>query len=58
VSWPEDASTANIVVMLQKLAKNASHLKPGPRSVLLLEAAKRLNAYRQAERLREQAGNG
>lgn len=47
-------STNNLAIELQKFAKNISHIS-GPsgvwrRSIILDEAAKRLIAYRQAER--------
>lgn len=43
-------STSSLVIALQKLAKNMSYLKPWVRAIVLDEAAKRLTAYRQAER--------
>lgn len=46
----EEWSTSDLVVTLQKLAKNGSYLKPGFRSAVLTEAAKRLQAYRNTER--------
>lgn len=52
MSWPENLSTANLVVLLQKLAKNGSYYKPEVRAKVLAEAAKRLTAYRQDERAR------
>lgn len=46
----QEISTSNLVIRLQKLAKNASYYKPGHRQQLLAEAADRLQAYRNAER--------
>lgn len=51
--WPANLSTSNLVIWLQKLAKNISHCSPRARTKLLNEAATRLQAYRQAERQRE-----
>lgn len=51
----ETMSTSNLVIALQKLAKNGSYYPPAHRSKLLAEAAKRLTAYRQAERARGEA---
>ncbi len=42
--------TANLVVLLQKIAKNVSYVDPEYRADVLREAARRLNDYRQAER--------
>lgn len=51
--WPHNLSTSNLVVQLQKLAKNGSYHPPAVRSAILNEAADRLTAYRQAERASE-----
>ena len=49
----EHMPTANLVIWLQKFAKDISIVRPWFRAVLLEEAAKRLNDYRQAERQAE-----
>jgi hypothetical protein len=41
--------TGNLVIALQKLAKNGSYFKPYYRGKLLTEAARRLQAYRAKE---------
>lgn len=46
----ETMSTSNLVIYLQKMAKNVSYYTPAYRAALLTEAARRLTAYRQAER--------
>ncbi len=42
--------TANLVVLLQKIAKQVSYVPPEYRACVLREAARRLSDYRQAER--------
>lgn len=46
----ERMPVANLVVAIQKIAKNVSHFNPSYRQAILTEAAKRLTDYRQTER--------
>ena len=41
--------TSNLVVMVQKLAKNVSYFPPGFRKDILVETSRRLVQYRNAE---------
>ena len=50
MSIEREMSTSNLVVALQKLAKNVSYYNPGFRRALLNEAARRLTEYRERER--------
>lgn len=50
MSGVREMPTANLVVLVQKLAKDVSYVKPGFRAKILEEAARRLNEYRQRER--------
>lgn len=45
--------TGNLVILLQKLSRKISYNQPRVRDLILSEAARRLNEYRQAERSRE-----
>lgn len=42
--------TGNLVILLQKLSRKISYNTPQFRALILAEAARRLNEYRQAER--------
>ncbi len=49
----DEITTSNLVVALQKLAKNGSYYPPAHRARLLRLAAERLTEYRQRERADE-----